>query len=118
MDFNFSVRVKVRTKPRNESEKQRFCEKNRTLRDMSEVDSRRRESFLIRSRQLQHVSEGGDRDWSFDPVDSNGGCDGLRHSEDVSATGQVAVLEVPPHRNLNSPRLFLVVVSTPRSELR
>ena len=85
---------------------------------MSEVDSRRGESFLIRSRQLQHVSEGSDRDWSFDAVNSNGGCDGLRHSEDVRAGGQMAVLEVPPHRNLNSTRLFLVVLSTPRSELR
>lgn len=54
---------------------------------MSEVDSGGGESFLIGSGELQHVSEGGDGDGSFDAVDSHGGCDRLSHFVDVSAAG-------------------------------
>lgn len=91
-------------------------EKEATLRDISETDSGGGESFLVCSRKLQYVSEGGDRDGSFDSVDSHGGCDCLSHFGDVRIRRQMTFLEIPPHRNPNTPRL-LVVLTTPRSKL-
>ena len=75
---------------------------------MSEVDSGGGEAFLPGPGELQHVAEGGDLDGAFDAVGSDRRRDGVDDAEHVDPQRNIAVLEVPPHRNPHAARLLLV----------
>lgn len=66
------------------------------------------ERLLRGARELEHVAEGGDGEG---PADA-GGAQGGRHprgdAADVDAVGDVAVLEVPPHRHPHRPALVVL----------
>lgn len=71
---------------------------------MGHIDSGGRESHLSRSLELQDVAEGRDLNRAPDPARPNRGGDRRRNLEHVDAGRQVAVLEVPPHRDPDAAR--------------
>lgn len=75
---------------------------------MSETNSRRREGLLVNPRHLHYISESRDLDGTLDPISPNGGSDALGHPKHVGASRQVAILEIPPYRDLNAPAFHLV----------
>lgn len=75
---------------------------------MSETDPRRRKGLLINPRHLHYISEGRDLDGTLDPISPNGGSDALGHPKHVGASRQVAILEIPPYRDLNTSTFNLV----------
>lgn len=79
-----------------------------TAGNVVEIDPGGRQGLLLGFGELQHVAEGGNLDGALHAVGSNGSRDGGGDSEDVDSGGHIAVLEVPPHRNLDVPRLLFL----------
>jgi hypothetical protein len=67
--------------------------------DVGDGDARGGERLLGGARELQHVPEGGDGERPADAGGAEGGGNARGDAVDVDAVGDVAVLEVPPHRH-------------------
>lgn len=75
---------------------------------MGDGDARSGEGLLRRPRELQHVPESGDGEWPADARGADGGGHARGEAADVDAVGDVAVLEVPPHRHPHRPALLFL----------
>jgi hypothetical protein len=76
--------------------------------DVGDGDPGGGERLLCRTRELEHVAEGGDGQGPADAGGAQGGRHSRRHAVDVDAVGDVAVLEVPPHRHPHRPALVVL----------
>jgi hypothetical protein len=71
------------------------------------------ERLLRGARELEHVAEGGDGEGAADAGGAQGGREPRRDAADVDAVGDVAVLEVPPHRHPYRPALVVLRRGSP-----
>jgi hypothetical protein len=71
-------------------------------------DARSGERLLRGPRELQHVTEGGDGERPADARGAEGSGHARGDAADVDAVGDVAVLEVPPHRHPHRPALLVL----------
>lgn len=79
------------------------------MRYVVEADPGGDEGLLRGPRELRNVPECRDRDRAPDAARSEGRGDPMSHAEHVHPGGDVAVLEVPPHRDLHALALLLVL---------
>lgn len=76
---------------------------------MGDGDPRGGELLLRGPRELQHVAEGGDGERPADARGAEGRGHARGDAADVDAVGDVAVLEVPPHRHRHRPGLLVLL---------
>ena len=84
------------------------------MRHVIEADAGGGEGLLRGARHLCHVAERRDRNWALDPSGSKRRHDPIRGPIHSHAHGDLAVLEIPPHGDLNAPVLLIVVPSMRR----
>ena len=76
---------------------------------MIETNPCRGQGLLVGSRELKHVPKGSDLNGTLDPIGPERRRDGAGDLEGLDGGRQIAILEVPPHRN---PHVANLIVSS------